>query len=73
MYLEPWMLFVLALTYGICAWWNHTKGIKNGIISVLTGLEYDKIISISDEGVIKPYRNYDVMIKKRRPHINKGE
>ena len=65
MYLEPWMLFILALTYGICAWWNHTKGIKNGIISVLTGLEYDKIISISDGGIIKPYRPNQYRVKRR--------
>jgi hypothetical protein len=70
MYLEPWMIFVLALTYGICAWWNHTKGIKYGIISVLTGLEYDKIISISDEGVIKPYRSNNPYRVKRRNRLS---
>ena len=70
MYLEPWMLFVLVLTFGICAWWNHTKGIKYGIISVLTGLEYDKIISISDEGVIKPYRSNNPYQVKRRNRLS---
>jgi hypothetical protein len=70
MYLEPWMLFVLVLTFGICAWWNHTKGIRDGIISVLTGLEYDKIISINDEGVIKPYRSNNPCRVKRRNKVS---
>lgn len=57
MYLEPWMLYVLALTFGFCAWWNRRCGFRAGAFQTLDLLEQDKIISINDEGDIRPYRN----------------
>ena len=66
MYLDPWMIFVLALTYGFCAWWNHTKGIKRGIMSVLAGLELQKIICITNEGKVIPYRSSLYPVKRRK-------
>ena len=58
MYLEPWMLGTLALTFGICAVWNYRKGIRMGAFNTLEVLENDKIIMIDTVGNIKPYTPY---------------
>ena len=58
MYLEPWMLGTLALTFCICAVWNYRKGIRMGAFSTLEMLENDRIIMIDTVGNIKPYTPY---------------
>jgi hypothetical protein len=54
MYLEPWMLVILVLTYGTCAVWNRRKGYMVGVMSTLTNLEEDKFIRVLDDGTILP-------------------
>jgi hypothetical protein len=56
MYLDPWMLGTLALVFGFCAWFNHKRGLRLGIITTLEALENDKVIRVLDDGTISPYR-----------------
>lgn len=55
MYLEPWMLIILAFLFGFCAWWNRHRGIREGTINLLDFLLDKKIIRIGVNGDIKKY------------------
>mgnify|MGYP003334380392 FL=1 len=59
MFLEPWMIGVLALTVGLCAVWNRHMGFRIGAMAVLEKLETEKIISVSNEGEIMKYKQLD--------------
>lgn len=54
MYLETWMMVVLAFAFGGCAWFSTTSGFIAGRKQVLTSLYQDKIISLN-RGKIVPY------------------
>lgn len=59
MYLETWMIVVLALTFGACAmisrWFGFAAGVQDGMVSTLEFLEIEKIISITEDGEVLPY------------------
>lgn len=55
MFLETWMMVVLAFTYGACAWISTKSGFKNGSIATLLALEEDRIICVHDDGSVSPY------------------
>ena len=69
MFLEPWMLGTLAITFGICAVWNYKKGMKTGAFSTLDMLENDRVIMIDNAGNIRPYA---APLKKFRKYKNKS-
>lgn len=54
MYLEMWMIAVLAMAFGACAWWSTATGFLAGKKAILTALYHDKIISLKDSKII-PY------------------
>ena len=54
MYLDPWMLFVAALMYGVCAWWNRRAGVLAGHYTTIKILEKKRIIRIEGDEIV-PY------------------
>lgn len=66
MFLELWMCAVLAITFGICAWWNRQNGIALGTIATLQRLIDEKIVCIEEDKIV-PYRNsWAPKLSKRR-------
>lgn len=57
MYLDPWMLVVLVLSFGVCAWYNRRTGIVTGFFGALDALEQEKIIRIVNDEII-PNKHY---------------
>jgi hypothetical protein len=56
MFLEYWMIAVLALAFGLNALYNRKVGIAVGTIATLQRLMEDKVVLIED-GEVVPYRN----------------
>jgi hypothetical protein len=52
MYLEPWMLVVLVLSFGVCAWYNRKAGMMTGFFGALDALEEQKIIQIVNDEIL---------------------
>jgi len=55
MYLDPWMILLSVIMYGICAWWNRKAGMVHGIETAVNFLLEDKIIKIVNDKIV-PYR-----------------
>jgi hypothetical protein len=64
------MLFVLVLTYGLCAWFSSRSGFKEGIVTTLMSLESEKIIRIYEDGSISSYSKNTSRKKKSVNCIN---
>lgn len=64
MFLEIWMIVVLVLTFGICAWHSTKFGFKKGAMAILQSLENDKIIVIHNDGNISPYPRNNPVFEK---------
>jgi len=62
MFLDLWMVFVLAGAFGSCAFFSSMSGHKQGAIDILISLEKEKIIRIHDDGSISQYKS---LIKKK--------
>lgn len=60
------MLVILALTYGICAWFSCRSGFKQGSIATLLSLEDDRIIRVHEDGSISPYTVLQRKNRKRK-------
>jgi len=56
MFLEYWMIAVLALAFGLNALYNRKVGIAIGTIATLQRLVDDKVVLIEDDQIV-PYRN----------------
>ena len=66
MFLDIWMIVILALLFGVCAFWNHRKGFHDGAKDILQNLFDNKIIMVVD-GEVVPYRNaWGQQTKRRR-------
>lgn len=57
MYLEPWMIIALIVSFGACAILNYRSGRRNGIFIGIEGafeyLQKHKIIEILKDGTLK--------------------
>jgi hypothetical protein len=56
MFLEYWMIAVLAALFGVCALWNRKMGIALGAVATLQRLVDEKIVAIENDQLV-PYRN----------------
>lgn len=54
MFLEPWMIAVIVLSFGLCGWFSSASGRRSGGLLVLDTLVEKRIIMIKD-GELKPY------------------
>lgn len=66
MFFEVWMIIVLVLVFGLCAWHSTNSGFRRGAISTLESLVEDRIIHINNDGSIVPYSVYPTVKKKKR-------
>jgi hypothetical protein len=67
MFLEPWMIITLILSFGLCAFLSKRRGFADGAILTLQALEQQKMIKIDETGDIKRWTAYDDKpVKKKR-------
>jgi hypothetical protein len=67
MYLDTWMIVMLVLSFGACAWFSRGNGFWAGATQTLQMLEQQKMIKIDEEGSIKRWTAYDDKpVKKKR-------
>ncbi len=52
MYLDPWMIVVLILSFGVCAHVSSRRGIKYGSLYTLKDLLERNIIAIRNEKIV---------------------
>ena len=64
MYLEPWMIVALIVTFGICAVVSSRRGFAQGGEFALQLLVEKRMIKITDEGEILRWTPYDDKPKK---------
>ena len=68
MYLEPWMIMTLILSFGLCAVLSRRVGFYSGATQTLMLLEEQKLIKVDEDGSIKrwaPYNDTPAPKKKR--------
>jgi hypothetical protein len=66
MYLDPWMIVVLILAFGICSLISRRQGVYFGVVNTLRGLHEQKIIKIDTNGIVSPYKTLETVKKRKR-------
>lgn len=66
MYLDPWMVVTLILSFGACAVISRRSGFAHGAMTTLHALVEQKMIQIDDEGVIKRWTPYAELPTKKK-------
>jgi hypothetical protein len=65
MYLETWMIALLVLSFGICAFYSRRAGFILGATVTIQALERERLIKLQDDGTVKRWTPYDdVPVKK---------
>lgn len=54
MFVDIWVLSLFSLLFGVCAWWNRTAGLRDGIEGTLNTLLDNNIIEMNGNEVV-PY------------------
>lgn len=65
MYLEPWMIVMLILSFGACAFVSRRGGFMAGATQTLQVLEEQRFIKIADDGSIKRWTPYAELPNKK--------
>lgn len=58
MYLEPWMIVMLILSFGACAFISRRGGFTAGAMTTLQVLEEQRFIKIEQDGSVKRWAPY---------------
>jgi len=67
MYLETWMIALLVLSFGVCAYYSRRTGFILGATVTIQALERERFIKLQDDGTVKRWTPYDdVPVKKTR-------
>lgn len=67
MYLETWMIVMLIVSFGACAFVSRRNGFYAGSIQTLQMLEANRLIKVEEDGSIKRWAPYnDTPVKKAR-------
>lgn len=66
MWLDSWMIYSIAIMFGICAFVSGKIGFKSGIETVLDNLLNENIITIGADGQIKRWSSYNKKTRKRK-------
>lgn len=69
MYLDPWMIVVLVIAFGVCHLVSRRQGVYFGVVSTLRGLHESKIIVVDPNGSVSPYRQEPVKKRKRNARV----
>ena len=65
MYLETWMIALLILSFGVCAFYSRRTGFILGATVTIQALEREKFIKLQEDGTVKRWTPYDdVPVKK---------
>ena len=65
MYLNYWMIAMIVLSFGVCAYISRRQGFVLGSTMTLQALERARVIKIQDDGSVKRWAPYnDVPVKK---------
>lgn len=67
MYLDTWMIALLILSFGVCAFYSRRTGFILGATVTIQTLERERFIKLQDDGTVKRWTPYDdVPLKKAR-------
>jgi hypothetical protein len=67
MYLDTWMIALLILSFGVCAFYSRRTGFILGATVTIQTLERERFIKLQDDGTVKRWTPYDdVPVKKTR-------
>ena len=65
MYLDTWMIALLILSFGVCAFYSRRTGFILGATATIQALERERFIKLQDDGTVKRWTPYDdVPVKK---------
>ena len=65
MYLETWMIALLILSFGVCAFYSRRTGFILGATVTIQALERERFIKLQEDGTVKRWTPYDdVPVKK---------
>ena len=65
MYLETWMIALLILSFGVCAFYSRRTGFILGATVTIQTLERERFIKLQEDGTVKRWTPYDdVPVKK---------
>ena len=65
MYLDYWMIAMLILSFGVCAFISRRQGFVLGATATLQALERERVIKIEEDGSVKRWAPYnDLPVKK---------
>jgi hypothetical protein len=59
MYLETWMIALLILSFGVCAFYSRRTGFILGATVTIQALERERLIKLQDDGTVKRWTPYD--------------
>lgn len=59
MYLDTWMIALLVLSFGICAYYSRRTGFILGATVTLQALERERVIKMQEDGTVKRWTPYD--------------
>ena len=65
MYLDNWMIVMLILSFGICAFYSRRGGFMAGATQTLQVLEEQRLIKIEEDGSIKRWTPYAELDQKK--------
>jgi hypothetical protein len=59
MYLDTWMIALLILSFGVCAFYSRRTGFILGATVTIQALERERLIKLQDDGTVKRWTPYD--------------
>lgn len=65
MYLETWMIVMLVLSFGACAFISRRQGFVVGATMTLQALERERLIKIEEDGQVKRWTPYNELPVKK--------
>lgn len=74
MYLDYWMIAMVILSFGICAYYSRRSGFVLGAIATLQALEKERVIKIEEDGQVKRWTPYnDLPVKKIKKRVDRSK
>ena len=73
MYLETWMIVLLILSFGVCAYYSRRTGFILGATVTIQALEREHLIKLLDDGTVKRWTPYDDVPEKKATRKKKKD
>ena len=65
MYLDTWMIALIVLSFGACAYYSRRTGFILGATVTIQTLERERFIKLQDDGTVKRWTPYDDVPAKK--------